>query len=128
MGLLAMLSAIALTSAEFVRGEVRTPTKHASSSDLVTQGCYATFANYSPACARVATDFASGITGAEVQGASPASAASNGVTPALFIPRPPGSRRWWVCARNKLMRELSLQLLAALPGIYSARRRTPTAP
>ena len=75
MRLLAMLSAIALRPAEFLWGEVRTPTKHASSPDLVTQGSNATFANYSPGGARVATDFASGITGDEVEGASPAVAA-----------------------------------------------------
>ena len=66
MRLPAMLSAIALRPAEFVRGEVRTPTKHASRPDIVTQGSYATFANYSLGDARVATDFASGTTGAEV--------------------------------------------------------------
>lgn len=63
MRLPAMLSAIALRPAEFVRGEVRTPTKHASRPDIVTQR---SFANYSPGGARVATDFASGTTGAEV--------------------------------------------------------------
>ena len=67
MRLLAMLSAIALIPAEFVRGEVRTLTKHASRPDLVTQGSNATFANYIPGGARVATDFAGGITGAEVR-------------------------------------------------------------
>ena len=64
MRLLAMLSAIALTSTEFVRGEVRTPTKHTSRPDLVTQGSNATFANYSAGGAGVATDFASGVSGA----------------------------------------------------------------
>ena len=67
MRLLAMLSAIALTSAEFVRGEVRTPTKHASRPDLVTQGSNATLANHSPGGAQVVTDFASDLTDAEVR-------------------------------------------------------------
>ena len=64
MRLLAIRSAIALTSTEFVQGEVRTPTKHASRPGLVTRGSNATVANYSPGGARVATDFASRITGA----------------------------------------------------------------
>ena len=67
MSLLATLSAIALTSTEFVRGEERTPTKHASRPDLVTQGGNATFANYSAGGAGVATDFASGLTGAYIR-------------------------------------------------------------
>ena len=45
---------------------VRYETKHASKPDLVTQGSNATFANHSPGGARVVTDFASGLTGAEV--------------------------------------------------------------
>ena len=67
MRLLAMLSAIARTSTEFVRCEVRTPTKHASRPDLVTQDSNATFANYSPSGAGVATDFAGGLTGAYIR-------------------------------------------------------------
>ncbi len=67
MRLLAMLSVIARTSAEFVRGEIRALAKHASRPDLVTQGSNATFANYNPGGAGVATDFASGLTGAFIR-------------------------------------------------------------